>query len=267
MLLSFENLVVKYGDKTIVDNVNINVLRGEIVTIVGKNGSGKSTILKTLTNGVKKESGNIYLDGKNIKSYSRKEVARKMAILPQIYDSPADIDVETLVSYGRYPYKKFGKSYSKEDEAIINATLEMTKLEGLRYQRMSTLSGGERQRARIAMAICQQPEILVLDEPTTYLDIAYQLEVLELISKINREMNISILMVLHDLNLASKYSDRICVLDNKCLCQEGDPELVICKETLNNVFGVEVEIWENNSSGKPFFMPVAVIEEENINIS
>lgn len=259
MILSFENLFIQYGDKTIIDDLNLEIPKGEIVSIVGRNGSGKSTILKTLINGVKKRAGNIKLDGRKIEDYNRKEVARKMAILPQIYSSPADIDVETLVSYGRYPYKKFGRSYSKEDKDIINQTLEITSLTNLRYQRLGTLSGGERQRTRIAMAICQQPEILVMDEPTTYLDISYQLEVLELISKINLNTNISILMVLHDLNLAVKYSDMIYVLCNKKIIREGCPEEVICKEILEEVFRVEVEIWNNNPTGKPFFMPLKVV--------
>ena len=263
MILSFKNLTIKYGEKIVVKDVNIDIPKGKIVCLVGKNGSGKSSILKTLTNTVKMKSGQILLDDKDIKTYDRKDLAKKLAVLPQIYDVPSDIDVETLISYGRYPYKKVGKSLSQKDNEIIEETIERINLQNLRYQRINSLSGGERQRARIAMAICQQPDILVLDEPTTYLDISYQLEILNLISDINREMNMSILMVLHDLNLAAKYSDIIYVLEDTKVFKHGDSDLIISEEVLNEVFSIDVAVWEDNPSKKPFFMPLGVLEKNN----
>lgn len=262
MILSFKNLTIKYGDKLVVKDVNIDIPKGKIVCLVGKNGSGKSSILKTLTNTVKMKTGQILLNNEDIKTYNRKDLAKKLAVLPQIYDIPADIDVETLVSYGRYPYKKFGKSLSPKDKEIIEQTIESMNLQNLRYQKMNSLSGGERQRARIAMAICQQPEVLVLDEPTTYLDISYQLEILQLISDINREMNMSILMVLHDLNFAAKYSDIIYVLDKAEVSNVGSSDLIIKEDVLNEVFNIDVAIWEDNPSKKPFFIPLGVLENK-----
>lgn len=261
MFLEFKDVKIRYGDRLIIQDVNLGVPEGKIVSLVGKNGSGKSSLLKILTNTVKKENGEVYIRGRNIKQYKRKELAQLMAVLPQVYESPSDIDVETMVGYGRFPYKKFGRKYSPSDEAVIEDTLQLTNLQTLRYQQIQTLSGGERQRTRLAMAICQQPQILILDEPTTYLDIAYQIEVLDLIKRINQELGMSILMVLHDLNLASKYSDLIYVLDQQEVAHCGDADDIICPSIINSVFHIDIALWEDNPSGKPHFMPLGVQEK------
>lgn len=254
--LEFRGISIAYSDKEIVHDVDISVPRGGVVTLVGKNGCGKSSILKTLTDTVDAKAGEVYVDGRPIRDYKRKELAHKLSVLPQVWDSIPDIDVRTLVGYGRFPYKKFGRGYFPEDERIIEETLAMTGLEALEFRKLHTLSGGERQRARIAMAICQRPEILVLDEPTTYLDISYQIEVLELIQRINREMRISILMVLHDLNLAARYSDRLYVIGDHTIHSQGGAEEIITPRTLEDAFQVKIALWEGNPSGRPFFMPI-----------
>ncbi len=261
MHLAFKKLSLNYGKKQVVRDINIDLPKGKIVTLVGKNGSGKSSLIKSLTKSVDINSGEIYLDDQPINNFHRKTLARKLAILPQVASAPLDIDVQSLVSYGRFPYKKFGRSYSSEDEAIIEETLKMTHLEDLRFQKIMTLSGGERQRARIAMAVCQRPEILILDEPTTYLDIAYQIDILNLIKKINESLSISIFMVLHDLNLAAKYSDIIYVIDDQNIFTSGAVEQVISEEMLEKVFGIDVAMWQNNPTKKPYFIPLRLTKK------
>ncbi|PID79677.1 MAG: iron ABC transporter ATP-binding protein [Clostridiales bacterium] len=263
MHLAFKKVSIRYGKKQIVRDIDIDLPKGKIVTLVGKNGSGKSSLIKGLTKSVDIENGEIHLDGKPIDSFHRKDLARKMAILPQVPSAPLDIDVQSLVSYGRFPYKKFARSYSREDEAIIDETLKMMHLDDLRFQKIMTLSGGERQRARIAMAVCQRPQILVLDEPTTYLDIAYQLDILNLIKRINRELNITIFMVLHDLNLAAKYSDIIYVVDDQNIFSSGDVHQVVSEKMLEQVFGIDVAMWHDNPTGKPYFIPLRLTECKN----
>ncbi len=263
MHLAFKNITLNYGKKQVVNDININLPKGKIVTLVGKNGSGKSSLIKGLTKSIDIVSGEIILDNQPINQFSRKTLARKIAILPQVASAPLDIDVQSLVSYGRFPYKKFGRSYSSEDEAIIEETLKMTHLENLRFQKIMTLSGGERQRARIAMAVCQRPEILILDEPTTYLDIAYQIDILNLIKQINNELNVSIFMVLHDLNLAAKYSDIIYVIDDQTIFKNGKVEEIISEDILEKVFGIDVAMWHNNPTGKPNFIPLRLTTKNN----
>lgn len=263
MNLTFKQISIAYGKKEIVRDIDIELPTGKIVTLAGKNGCGKSSIIKTLTKTAPMQKGEIFIDGKDIGDFQRRDLAKKMAILPQTATAPLDIDVQTLISYGRFPYKKFGHSYSKEDEEIIEQTIQLTQLDELRFQKIVTLSGGERQRVRIAMALCQRPEILILDEPTTYLDIAYQIEILDLIKRINREFGISILMVLHELNFAARYSDIIYLIDDKEIFASGKPEQIICPENLGQVFGVDTELWQHNPTGKPYFIPLGLTAKNN----
>jgi iron complex transport system ATP-binding protein len=164
--------------------------------------------------------------------------------------------VRTLVSYGRYPHGKFGKGLTLEDKKIVDETLAFTGLTDLQFQTLSTLSGGERQRAWIAMAICQRTEILILDEPTTYLDISYQVEVLELVQKLNRQFGTTIIMVLHDLNLAARYSDKLYAIKNRGVHSEGCPKEIITCENLYEVFEINAEIFEDKINGCPYFIPL-----------
>ncbi len=263
MHLAFKQISISYGKKEIIRDVDIDIPKGKIVTLAGRNGCGKSSIIKTLTKTAPLIKGKVYLDDKDLSSYHLRDVAKKMAILPQMATAPLDIDVQTLISYGRFPYKKFGHSYSEEDERIIDETIKLTKLENLRFQKIMTLSGGERQRVRIAMALCQKPEILILDEPTTYLDISYQIEILDLIKKINTDFGISILMVLHELNFAARYSDIIYLIDDKEIFASGKPEDIVCPELLARVFGVDTELWDNNPTEKPYFIPLGLTVKDN----
>lgn len=253
MYFGFENIVIKYGKKNVIDNVTMEFPKGKISTIIGQNGCGKSSMLKILSKAIKPESGRALVEGKDIKLYNPKILAKKLAILPQIHSSPEDIDVKTLVSYGRFPYSKFLKKLTKEDEEIIDKMIDLTGLSHLKESKVSTLSGGEKQRAWIAMTLCQQPEILVLDEPTTYLDISYQIEVLELIKSLNKELKITIVMVLHDLNLTARYSDYLfAIKDGKVFCS-GKVNDVFTESMMKEIFNVDVKICFDDDC--PYFLP------------
>jgi len=253
--IKVENLRAYYGDKEVIKGMDFEIKDKEIVSIIGPNGSGKSTLLKAISRCLKSITGNIYLDGENINQLDTELVARKLAILPQIKNAPEDITVEELVSYGRYPHLGFGKKLGKKDKEIVDWAIEKTGLESFRTRNIITLSGGERQRAWVGMTLAQKPKFLLLDEPTTFLDISFQLEVLELVKELNETLNISVVMVLHDLNQAARYSDRILVIDNGCLCISGTPDEVITDRLLKHVFNVDADIYEDHVNKCPYFIP------------
>ncbi len=259
MGIDIVDLKVKYGDKEVLKNVNLHVADGEVVTIIGPNGSGKSTLIKAMSRCLKIAEGTINLDGENIYNIPTKKVAQKMAILPQVKNVSSDINVESLVSYGRYPHLSFGKRLNKEDRDIVNWAIEKTGLLHLRTRHVATLSGGERQRAWIAMALAQKPKILLLDEPTTYLDISYQLEVLELVKELNQSLKLTVVMVLHDLNQAARYSDHIFVLKDGQICETGRPGNIIKPNLLKDVFRIDSHIYEDEINACPYFIPHKVI--------
>lgn len=254
MILKTRNLKVSYGNKIILKNINLNIKKGEIVTIVGPNGSGKSTLIKALSRCLKPKEGNILLNGKNIKKISTKEIAKEIAILPQNKNIPSDITVGNLVSYGRYPHLKFGKRLGKKDKKIIDWAIKKTNLNNLKERFISDLSGGEKQRAWIAIALAQKPNILMLDEPTTYLDISYQIEILELIKQLNNLFGITIIMVLHDLNHATRYSDSIYVLKEGQIYKHGSPEDVLNKKLLKEIFKINAHIYKDKINNCPYFI-------------
>lgn len=255
MYFGFKNITIRYGEKEIVKDITFGFPKGKTTTIIGANGSGKTSLLKLITRVVTPYKGEVLFQGKSLRQYAPRELAKKIAYLPQVHYSPSDIDVKTLVSYGRFPYKKFGKGLTKNDNEVINNTIEITGLKKLEGRLLDTLSGGERQRAWIAMTICQQPEVLILDEPITYLDIGYQIEVLELIKKLGDKMNITIVMVLHDINFASRYSDYLFLLRDKVLYSYGCPREMVTSEKLMNVFNIQSQIFEDQRNHCPFIIP------------
>lgn len=254
MSLEAKGLKVSYGDKLIIKDVDIKIKKGEIVTIIGPNGSGKSTLIKTLSRCLNPKSGNVLLNGKDMKDIPTKNIAKEMAVLPQIKGHSSDVTVEGLVSYGRYPHLKFGQRLSKEDRDIINWAIDKTGLKDFKNRYASNLSGGERQRAWIAMALAQKPSILILDEPTTYLDISYQMEVLELVKDLNKTLGITVIMVLHDLNQAARYSDRIYVLEEGKICECGCPKEIINEALLKDIFRIDAHIYEDEINCCPYFI-------------
>ncbi len=256
-MLNVNNLFIGYDGKDVVKNFTYEFEKGKIITIIGPNGSGKSTVIKALSRLINYSKGNISISGKCISKYKTKSLSQMMATLSQVNSSPGDFTVKDLVNFGRAPYKKWYQVNSKDDDEIVNWAIEMTKLDDLQDKKVSKLSGGERQRAWIAMALAQKPQILLLDEPTTYLDICHQFEVMELVKKLNKELDITIIMVLHDLNQASLYSDHICVLQKGEMICNGKPEKVLTKELIKDVYNIEVSI-DASLSGKPTIVPIGI---------
>ncbi|KEJ00108.1 iron-dicitrate transporter ATP-binding subunit [Clostridium botulinum A2B7 92] len=245
------NLAIAYEDKLIVDGLNMNIPKGKITTIIGPNGCGKSTVLKTIGRILKPKEGLVYLNGDDIRNFSTKEVAQKMAILPQSPQAQAGLTVGELVSYGRFPHKNgFGK-LSPEDKKVIEWALDITKLTELEVTMVDNLSGGQRQRVWIAMALAQQTDLILLDEPTTYLDMAYQLEVLELLYNLNRKQSCTIVMVLHDLNLAARFADYMIAIRSGNIIKCGTPKEIMAKEVLKDTFNIDAEIVWGSKTGRP----------------
>lgn len=249
-IMTTQNIAVGFDGKSVLENLTLEVGKGQIISILGPNGSGKSTLLKVLSRNLKPDQGNVYLDGQNLTELSNKVIARKMAVLPQSPEAPKDLTVRDLVEYGRYPHQQWWQGKSQEDDECVSWALVQTGLEEMSDRIVSTLSGGERQRVWIAMALAQKPEILLLDEPTTYLDICHQLEIMELLAEFNRVHRITVAMVLHDINHAAQYSDCVVVLHQGKVFAVGRPQDVITSHTLRTVFGVESEIKIDNL-GKP----------------
>ncbi len=241
-ILTAKTIDIAYNGKTVVHNLNIIFHKPEIVSIIGPNGSGKSTILKAVGRLLRPERGVVLLDGKNIHSLPAKEVARRMAILPQGPQVPDDITVRDLVSYGRSPHQNFWNRGDSNDKDIIDQAIRDTHLEELSFRSVHTLSGGERQRAWIAMALTQKPKIMLLDEPTTFLDIHHQIEIMELLGRLCKVLGLIVIIVIHDLNHAARYSSRIIAVKDGKVFKDGSPSDVITEEILSIVFNIKAKI-------------------------
>jgi len=259
MVLSARNVCLGYGQKSVVKDLNIRIHRGEIVTFVGPNGSGKTTILKSLSRYLKPQKGQIYLEDKDIFKLDTKYVARKIAVLPQVKSASGDLSVRNLIEYGRYPHLNFGQRMNEDDHRIVDWALDKTGMGELSDRQLASLSGGERQRAWIAMALAQKPEILLLDEPTTFLDVSYQLEVLQLVKELNATLGLTIVMVLHDLNHAARYSHRMVAIKDGEVHSTGEPKKLLTGEFLRAVFRIEADLCQDETNACPYFIPQKVI--------
>ena len=238
-MIKAKNLNFSYDkDKTFINNLNVEIEKGKVTTILGPNGSGKSTLLSIFAGLNKPSSGDVIIKGKFIKSLKQKELAQEIATVHQQNTVPSDITVKELVYYGRIPHKKYFQGNSNEDEEIVEWAIKRTGLEKLKDKSVMSMSGGERQRAFIAMALAQKSEILFLDEPTTYLDIYHQVEILELVKELNEESNLTVVMVLHDINQAIKYSDNIIVMKLGEAIASGKVNEVINMNLLNDVYKI-----------------------------
>ncbi|MFH7028568.1 MAG: ABC transporter ATP-binding protein [Heteroscytonema crispum UTEX LB 1556] len=243
MPLQLQNLTGGYTAVPIVQNINLSLQTGEWLSLVGANGSGKSTLLKLLSRILSPQQGTVLLDGKAIHTQSANLVAQKLALLPQQQTIPVGLTVRQLVSLGRTPHQPWWQwELNPEDRQKVEAAIQKTQLENFSDRPVEQLSGGERQRAFLALALAQEPQVLLLDEPTTYLDINYQLQLLELLKDLNQQQELTIVTVLHSLNLAARYSSRIALLKQGQLWEVGTPEEVLTPDAIASVFGVEAVI-------------------------
>jgi iron complex transport system ATP-binding protein len=254
-LLYTEGLELAYEERTIIRDLDLQVPDGRITALVGRNGCGKSTILKSLARLLKPGKGHVYLDGQIIHKLSTKSVARQLAILPQSPIAPDGLTVEGLVRLGRYPHQNLFGKRSLSDDEMVDWAIEATGLGDFRQRPLSALSGGQRQRAWIAMALAQGTELLLLDEPTTYLDMAHQLEVLELLAELNRTQGKTIVMVVHDLNHAARYAHHMVAVHGGEIVAEGPPREILTPQLLHDVFGVKAYIHIEEETGVPIVVP------------
>lgn len=237
-----ENLTTGYENTRIIDQLSLEIEQGEITTIIGPNGCGKSTLLKTLGRILKKEKGDIFLLEQNMATLSTKEIAKKLALLAQSPSAPGQLKVKELVSYGRYPHRKNIGRLTKYDQEKIDWAMEITATAEFKDREIAALSGGQRQRVWLAMALAQETDILLLDEPTTYLDLAHQLEVLEIVQQLNEQLNCTIVMVLHDLNHAARFSHKLIAMKDGTILHSGSPFELMRPNILKDVFQIDAKI-------------------------
>ncbi len=255
-LLSTRRLTLAYDGASIIMNLDLAIPAGKITTLVGPNGCGKSTLLRGLARLLKPRAGTVYLDGADIFKLSTKAVAKRLGILPQGPVAPEGLTVRDLVAQGRYPYQNWLQQWSKEDERLVEQALATTGMTPLADRALDTLSGGQRQRAWIAMALAQDTEILLLDEPTTFLDLAHQVEVLDLLYELNQTEGRTIVMVLHDLNQACRYADYLVAVREGQVWAEGVPAQVMTEAIVREVFGLECRIVTDPVAGSPMCVPL-----------
>ncbi len=256
--ITADKLSAGYGGVPVFCDFNLEIPKGQITTLIGSNGSGKSTVLKTMSRLIAPSGGAVYLEGESIHRIPTKLVAQKLALLPQSAQTPAGITVQDLVEYGRFPYRTKMSGMTQKDLEVIQWALACTNMTDVADRDLEQLSGGQRQRGWIAMALAQRTGILFLDEPTTYLDISHQLEILQLLRTLNAEQGVTVVMVLHDLNHAVMFSDYlVAIKDGRKYC-EGAPEEVITPETLREVFDVEAEVIRHPVLDVPVCLPYGV---------
>lgn len=260
--LSGEHLRVRYHAQQppVVDDESILVPIGKITALIGPNGSGKSTLLKILARQLVPEQGRVILDGKDIATMPGRELARKLGILFQENVAPGDISVEDLAFHGRYPHRKLFEVLTLEDDAAVNHALKLAGVEPLRHRPISQLSGGQRQLAWVAMVLAQAPAYLFLDEPTTFLDLAHQLEVMAVIRKLNLDLGKTIILVVHDLNLAARYADHLCAMRDGRIVATGSPVEVLTASILRHVFNIEALILHDEFGQVLACNPIRVID-------
>ncbi|MEU3578001.1 ABC transporter ATP-binding protein [Streptomyces globisporus] len=254
--LTAEGLTLGYDDRTVVDSLDLAVPPGRITVIVGANACGKSTLLRSMSRLLAPRAGRVVLDGKEVHRLPAKELARTLGLLPQSPVAPEGITVSDLVGRGRHPHQGIFSRWNEQDDAAVAAALEATHTEPLAERAVDELSGGQRQRVWIAMALAQQTDLLLLDEPTTFLDASHQIEVLDLLTDLNRSRGTTIVMILHDLNLAARYADHLIALADGGLHASGTPSEVLTEETVRAVFDLDSRIIEDPVSGRPLMLPI-----------
>ncbi|MCL5985902.1 MAG: ABC transporter ATP-binding protein [Actinobacteria bacterium] len=255
--IKIQDLYFAYNGNEILKGLNLNVPAGELFGIIGPNGSGKSTVLKILTRLLRSYSGRVEILGRSLGSYRRVELARRVAIVPQEFTLDFDFSVEEVIEFGRNPHMKRFQTPSKDDRQTIEEAIETTHLGDLRSRPITALSGGEKQRVILAQALAQKPELLLLDEPTTHLDVAFQIEIMEIIKQLNTRDDITVLAVLHDLNLASQFLNSIALMESGMIRDCGRVGEVLTRENIERVFGIDVKVSRNPHTGKIWVTPLS----------
>ena len=251
-----EALTLAYGKKTIAESLNVTIPDGHFTAIIGPNGCGKSTLLRTLSRLMTPTQGHVFLDGEHIQHYASKEVARRIGLLAQNATTPGDITVQELVARGRYPHQPLFTRWREEDERAVAKAMQATGVTNLASQSVDTLSGGQRQRVWIAMVLAQETAIMLLDEPTTWLDISHQIDLLELLSELNRQQGYTLAAVLHDLNQACRYATHLIALKEGKIVAEGAPGKIVSAELIEQVYGLKSMIIEDPVAGTPLVVPL-----------
>ncbi|MDO5627180.1 MAG: ABC transporter ATP-binding protein [Mobilicoccus sp.] len=254
--LRAEGVTLGYGDRTVIRDLDVTLTPGAITVIVGANACGKSTLLRSLARLLTPSAGRVILDGADLHRLPTKEVARTLGLLPQAPIAPEGIVVGDLVARGRSPHQKLLSRWSEADDAAVAEALDLTGTAELADRSVDELSGGQRQRVWIAMALAQRTDVLLLDEPTTFLDIAHQVEVLDLLTDLNRARGTTIAMVLHDLNLAARYADRLVALRAGEVLADGDPAEVLTPALVETVYGMRSQVVPDPVTGKPLVVPI-----------
>jgi len=254
--LTATGLSAGYGEDEILHGLDLAVPPGKITVIVGANACGKSTLLRAMSRLLSPRRGQVLLDGKSIHRTSPRELARTLGLLPQSPIAPEGITVADLVSRGRHPHQSLFSRWTRADDEAVDAALTATKTSELAERPVDELSGGQRQRVWIAMALAQQTEILLLDEPTTFLDISHQVEVLDLLTDLNHARGTTVVMVLHDLNLAARYADHLVAMTDGRVHVSGTPQDVLTEDNVRQVFGLESRIITDPTSGRPIMLPI-----------
>lgn len=254
--ISVANLRVGYTpDRPVISDLSLNIPGGQVTTIIGPNGCGKSTLLRAIGRLIPSQGGDVHLGDTDIGSMKRKDIAKTIGVLPQSPIAPPGLIVSDLVSRGRHPHQSWIRQWSSSDEEEVNAALEMTDVAELADRSVDSLSGGQRQRVWISMVLAQHTDVLFLDEPTTYLDLAHSIEVLDLVNRLRRDLDRTVIMVLHDLNLAIRYSDNLVVMRDGNLFATGRPEEIITSELLKEVFELDASVIEDPVVGGPLIVP------------
>lgn len=254
--MEIKDLDFSYGEKPLIRHLCGKILRGQVTSILGPNGSGKSTLLNLLIRQLKPQGGSILIEGNDLSDMSTRQIAKKIAMVHQQNVAPADLSVERLVRFGRMPHQTMFSSRDEEEEEVVDWALTVTNMKQLANKRLGQLSGGERQRAWIAMALAQKTQTLFLDEPTTYLDIFYQLEVLSLIRRLNREFGMTIVMVLHDINHAIQFSDSLIMMHEGGIVYAGGVEEGITQDRLKEVYGIHSVVCWSGENNCPYIIPI-----------
>ena len=254
--LEAKNLSAGYGESLVLRDLDLSLPSGQITAIVGANACGKSTLLKVLSRLIEPKAGEVMLDGKALHKLPTRELARRLGLLPQSPIAPDGITVMDLVSRGRHPHHGLFQSWTRDDDKAVADALAATQTADLADRPVDELSGGQRQRVWIAMALAQETEFLLLDEPTTFLDISHQIDVLDLLTDLNRSRGTTIVMVLHDLNLAARYGDHLVAMLDGSPFQCGSPDTVLTEDMVRRVFNLEARILTDPTSGRPMMLPI-----------